>query len=228
MTTSHSKLAPVAAAVLLVSLLLWNRTERTTAGGVDAYMERSAERIDEIPWLIGRFYGEDMAIRELPGVIRLLSPNRILQRRYVDPQTGEAFSLLIVHCGRADDMYGHFPPNCYPNAGWVSEEPPSEVVVHAGEHKIPARRYRFRHDGDIVTERTDILAFFVVPTGNPRFGGDMALVERSLRSPATDKYGAAQVQILTPAGLSDEARREVWDSALDAIAPVLETIAEGA
>jgi len=212
---------------MLAALLGWNMVEQDTSGGVDQYMARAEAQIDAVPFRIGRFLGTEMPIPQLPGIIRLLGRHHILQRRYVDPATGDAFSLLIVHCQRADSMYGHYPPNCYPNGGWIAERTAENVVVAADEVEIPARRYRFRHDGGIVPERADILGFFVVPAGQSRFGGDMRLVDMSSRSPSTDKLGAAQVQILTPADMPEEVRTEVWSAALEAIAPVLQTIAEG-
>jgi hypothetical protein len=222
-----SRFAPAAAAVLLAVLLGWNTVERDTTGGVDQYMDHAEEQIDAVPFRIGRFLGTEMRITQLPAIDRLLGRHHILQRRYMDPTTGDAFSLLIVHCQRADNMYGHYPPNCYPNGGWITEREPEQVVVTAGDIEIPARRYRFRHDAAIVPERTDILGFFIVPAGQSRFGGDMRLVDMSTRSPATDKLGAAQVQILTPADMPEEVRTEIWGAALEAIAPVLQTIAEG-
>jgi hypothetical protein len=229
MTTPRpSRFAPVTAAAMLVALLGWNLFERDTSGGVEQYMDHSKEQIQKVPVRIGRFLGVDTPISQLPGVVDLLQPNHIMQRRYIDPDRGDGFSLLIVHCGVAKDMYGHYPPNCYPNAGWIVEGEPEEIVVHAGDIEIPARRYRFRHEASVVAERTDILAFFVVPAGQSRFGGDMRLVDMSSRSPATDKLGAAQVQILTPGEMPEQTRKEIWGEALEAIAPALHTIAEGA
>jgi len=107
-------------------------------------------------------------------------------------------------------------------------KPFKELVVHAGELSIPAREYRFSHKGELIEKKTDILSFFIVPTGSARFGGDMKLVDMASRNPATAKLGAAQVQILTPADMSKKDRMNIWNMVLDELEPVLKTIAEGA
>lgn len=221
-----SRFAPLVAAAMLAGLLGWNLVERSTAGGVDLYLASSRKEIEGVPWNIGPYIGTETQVA--PAVVKLLNPNTLLQRRYVVPETGEWFSLLIVQCTRAKDLDGHYPPNCYPRAGWIPEQDAAEIVVHAGAIAIPALRYRFRHEGGIIPERMDILSFFIVPVGQSRFGGDMDLVNMLSRSPATDKLGAAQVQILTPAAMPEETRRSIWDQTLEEITPVLTTIAEGA
>ncbi len=224
-TKSTNYFAPGLAAVLLIVLLVFHILERDTTGGVDLYMTQVAAKIDGIPLDIGPFKGRETTVA--PAAIELLQPNRILQRRYTVLETGEWFSLLIVHCGIAKDMYGHYPPNCYPQSGWAQEFAPDELALEAGGLTIPAKRYRFTREGDVLDDQMDILSFFVLPSGQPRFGGDMSLVDMSSRLPWTDKLGAAQVQILTPSEMPDERRREIWNMAIEAIAPVLHIIAEG-
>ena len=224
-TKGTTYFAPILAAVMLVVLLVQHMIERDTAGGVDVYMARAAAQIEDVPLDIGPFKGRETTVA--PAAVELLQPNRILQRQYTVLETGEWFSLLIVHCKIAKDMYGHYPPNCYPRSGWEQAWDPVKLVLKAGDMTIPAKRYRFTREDSIVAEQMDILSFFVLPSGQVRFGSDMDLVDMSSRLPWTDKLGAAQVQILTPAEMSDQRRREIWDMVLDAIAPVLHTIAEG-
>lgn len=224
-TKGTTYVAPGLAAVMLVGLLAVHTIERDTAGGVDVYMAQAAVQIDGVPNDIGPFKGRETTVA--PAAVELLQPNRILQRRYTVLETGEWFSLLIVHCQVAKDMYGHYPPNCYPLSGWAEEFAPNDLVLETSGMAIPAKRYRFTREGDVLDDQMDILSFFVLPSGEPRFGSDMSLVDKSSRLPWTDKLGAAQVQILTPAEMPDERRREIWNMALDAIAPVLHIIAEG-
>lgn len=224
-----AKLAPFVAAALLAALLGWNTIERETGGNVDAYMAEVKEQIESTPYWIGPYLGVKGEVAQ--SAIELLRPNEILQRRYVEPETGQSFWLLIVHCGEANDMYGHYPPRCYTGAGWVMERvgdaEAEDVVVQAGGIDIPAKRYRLRLRSGIETLRRDILSFFIVPSGTSRFGGDMRLVDMASRSPATAKLGAAQVQILTDAGMPEETRREIWRMVLEEITPTLVTMSEG-
>ncbi|MBK7405904.1 MAG: exosortase-associated EpsI family protein [Phycisphaerales bacterium] len=221
-----SRFAPAVAAAMLVSLFTWNFVERSTAGNVEQYLAQARKAIDRVPWNIGSFIGTKLEVQRV--VVELLKPNNLLQRHYVVPETGEWFDLLVVQCSYAKDLDGHYPPNCYPRAGWVKEQDPSDFELHAGGIPVPVRRYRFRYEGGILPQRIDILSFFIVPAGQPRFGRDMELVNMLSRSPKTDKLGAAQVQILTPAEMSEEARRKIWQQTLDELEPVLTTIAEGA
>lgn len=228
-TRGTSWIAPSLAMLLLAGLAALHFAERDTSGGVDMYMERSAARIDEVPLHIGRFIGQTAAVA--PEVESLLKPNRILQRRYVDPYSTDPddwFSLVIVHCDVAKAMFGHFPPNCYPRAGWTESRPPEDVVVWSGESEIPARLYGYAREKGMSSERQDILSFFVVPSAPGRFGADDRMVDMASRTAASDKLGAAQVQILTPTSMPEERRRAIWSEVLEAIAPVLDTIAEGA
>lgn len=228
MSTKHSSwIGPGLAALMLASLTVLHYFERGTAGNIDHYMAVVAEQIDAVPTNIGPYVGRDAAVA--PGAIRLLKPNRIIQRRYTNiaSEARETFSLLLVHCQVAKDMNNHFPPNCYPNSGWEMAGPPEDLTVTVGELRIPAKRYRFGRADDMLADDMDILSFFVLPSGQVRFGGDMGLVDHSSRLPWTDKLGAGQVQILTPAAMPEDLRGEIWDQALGALAPSLHAIAEG-
>lgn len=228
-TRGTSWIAPGLATLMLAGLTTLHVVERDTSGGVDQYMLEAGARIDEVPVHIGRFIGQSTPVA--PQVESLLKPNRILQRRYVDPYSTASddwFAMVIVHCVVAKDMFGHYPPNCYPRAGWTEGRPPRDIVVQAGDASIPARLYRYSRETGLVPERQDILSFFVVPSAPGRFGADDRMVDMASRTTATDKLGAAQVQILTPASMSEERRSAIWAEALEALTPVLDTIAEGA
>lgn len=216
---------PAAAAVLLASLLALRVLEQAPRVDIVRYMETSRNAIDAIPYRIGPFLGADRDVT--PGAVELLQPNRILQRQYVDPETGEAFSLVLVHCGIAKDMTGHYPPNCYPRAGWVTDGPPDRQTLESEGVVIPATLYHFQMQQGFSPQRMDILNFFIVPSGPQRFGADIRLVEQASGSAWTSRYGAAQVQIMTSRELAPERREAVWQSVLDAMSPALYAIAEG-
>lgn len=216
---------PVVSALLLTGLLALRAVEHAPSVSVDRYMAGAASTIDGVPYKIGRFIGVDRSVT--PGTVQLLQPNRILQRRYTDPDTGDAFSLVVVHCGIAKDMTGHYPPNCYPRSGWVSDAPAELVTLDDGGIVIPATMYHFEMQQGVTPERIDILNFFVVPSGPQRFGADIRLVDRASGSAWTSRYGAAQVQIVTGRDMNPEQREAIWNDALRAISPALSAIAEG-
>ena len=218
-------LAPLLSAVLLCGLLGVRIWEYSPTVGVTEYMARVGAKIDEIPVRIGNYIGVDSEVT--PGVIDLLQPNRILQRRYRDPETGESFSLVFVHCGIAKDMTGHYPPNCYPRAGWVEAAAKDTVSLEVQEITIPASRYHFQIERGGIPSTVDILSFFAVPAGPQHFGPDIRLVDKASRSPAASRLGAGQVQILTPQEMSEERRTEIWHAVLEALYPSLREITEG-
>jgi hypothetical protein len=127
----------------------------------------------------------------------------------------------------AKDMTGHYPPNCYPRAGWLEASPPQQVSLEVGDRVLPARRYRFRLEQGVVPSEIDILSFFAVPVGPQRFGPDIRIVDMASRSPAASRLGAGQVQVLTPRDMTEERRAEIWDAVLEAIDPALREITEG-
>ena len=178
-----------------------------------------------MPYRIGRFIGVDAEVP--PGAVELLQPNRILQRRFKDPVTGEQFSLVIVHCKIAKDMAGHFPPNCYPRAGWEATEEADTVSLEAADTIVNASLYHFSLDNGLLPTRIDILNFFVVPSGPQRYGSDMRLIDLASRSAAGSRLGAAQVQIITPRGMDEATRESIWAQTMDVALPVLTEIAGG-
>jgi hypothetical protein len=221
----RSRLIPAASALILASLVTLRVVERAPRVDIARYMETSRAAIDGIPFRIGPYFGVEHSVT--PGAVELLQPNRILQRRYTDPETGEGFSLVLVHCGIAKDMTGHYPPNCYPRSGWLSDGPSETVTLDAGGVVIPATLYHFELRQGFSPQRMDILNFFIVPSGPQRFGADIRRVEQASGSAWTSRYGAAQVQIMTTREMGPEQREAVWETVLDAMSSALFVIAEG-
>ncbi len=124
-----ARIAPyVCAAVLCVFIVMGGISARRPSGTAD-YRARVKAAIEAIPYRIGPAVGTDSEPTE--AAIRLLSPNKILERRYLDPSTGGAFSLLFVHCGDARDMNGHYPPVCYPAHGWkLGDTQPLNIEIN--------------------------------------------------------------------------------------------------
>ena len=224
--TQRRTYAPVISAGLLLVLAVTRFWMETPSADTTEYMARVAERIDAMPYRIGRFIGVNAEVT--PGAVELLQPNRILQRRFRDPTTGEQFSLVIVHCKIAKDMAGHFPPNCYPRAGWVATEKADTVSLEAADTIVNASLYHFSLDSGLLPTQIDILNFFVVPSGPQRYGSDMRLIDLASRSASGSRLGAAQVQIITPRGMDQATRESIWAQAIDVASPVLTEIAGGA
>lgn len=220
-----SGLAAPAIAAALLGAIWWS-------GGIDAREHRHAEAyfaqvasaVDALPYRIGRWVGVDS--EPSPSGVKLLRPNRILQRRYMDPATGDAVSLLIVHCGDVRDMLGHYPPMCYPAHGWRLEQAlPAQVRIEGRD--APARLYRFSRTDEITQRHMSILNFFILPNRDVPIAADMDTLERASGSAATVRLGAAQIQILRESGDLGAASPEVVEEFVRTLEPIIREVVAG-
>jgi hypothetical protein len=213
-----SRVAPFITAGVLVALIATGGVDAHRHSGIEAYMADVRAAIDAVPHNIGGAVGSD--VEPPPAAVRILSPNRILQRRFLDPLTGEGMSVLVVHCGDVRDMLGHYPPVCYPAHGWISGPQRSIPIEIAGTQAV-AVVYEFSRTDDLVERRMTVVNLFVVPGSGPQFAPDMSAVERSARTQAAAGLGVAQFQIVLDGAPSHEEQM----SRIRAVVPVLEPIA---
>jgi hypothetical protein len=219
-----SLLAPVLCAGLLVALLFVGGISARRPLGTDDYRARVRAALEAIPFKIGPAVGTE--VEPIPAAVKLLSPNKILERRYVDPTNGEYFSLLIIHCGDVRDMIGHYPPVCYPAHGWkLLGSQPREIEI-SGEHAV-AVRYDFTYQEDLFERRMSVLNFFVIPEGHASLFSEMDAVEKASRSSDVGGLGVAQVQIVMSQDSDPQWREMVVRETLQSIAPAIRTIAQG-
>lgn len=190
----------------------------------EAHLALVGRAIDEIPYKIGRWLGEDEATN--PAAYELLNPNRLLQRRYTNIDDGDlSFSLLVSHCPEERDMLGHYPPVCYPAHGWLyNSDEMEDVSIPHGGGELDARRYVFsRRQG---LERTDMVIynFFVVPSELLPFARSMDPLDRPDVLLSRREGGVAQVQVLLSPGLTRERELEVASNAAGALRGMFEAI----
>lgn len=221
---STAAMAAVSAAVL-VGFRVQQAATRQPSSLEQAYFDAAGNHIDDIPYLIAGYSARDVEVQE--AVQRLLDPRRLLQRRYIDAANGRSFELLIVHCGDARDMLGHYPPVCYPAHGWESRGV-NDRTITIGGGPAEAAEYGFEiADPDGGGERVRILGFFVIPVDGGRFTASHRDVLRSAGRSGSSRRGAAQVQIITPEAFPDDERERVYRETIAAIEPALTFIAEG-
>lgn len=218
------RIAPIATAAALIAVFLSGGVTATPTASVQPYFDRVAAAIDETPHKVGRWIGADIEVQ--PAAVRLLKPNRLLQRRYVDPSSGETVQLLMVHCGETRDMVGHYPPVCYPGRGWTLEESRS-VRITEGALDASAREYRFRRVVGGADEGMFVINFFVLPGADSPLADDIQSVNAASESPRRAVLGAAQVQLLTDVSMPVERRNEVVNQFVGAIADTIREIAAG-
>jgi EpsI family protein len=221
-----NRLGPAVSAVILVVVVLYRGFTPVEATGIDDYFTDVRETIERIPYRIGPWIGRDGTPSE--SAQRLLKPNKIMQRDYTDPATGAQVSLLVVHCGDTRDMEGHWPPNCYPRAGWDQTGRSEDASVQVDGVRYPAKRYAFEKGTSVASRaRLEILNFFVLPGEASAIVANMDDVNRASQRRTTAGLGAAQVQILIPSGLSDEAKDAVVEEFTRAVGPTVRVIAQG-
>lgn len=221
--------SPALAAALLIALIAsTGGIAGARVAGAEVYFDRVKRSIESFPYVIdSRWIGSDQPPQEAAGV--LLKPNKIMQRRYVDQQTGASLTILIVHCKDVRDMVGHYPPACYPNAGWRLEGS-NRLSAELGPLAVPSIRYEFSRSDDNLTRRQHVQSFFIMPggpTGNGRVAADVSELDRAGRSARWTELGAAQIQILSNTDLDPELRDAAVDAFLDALGPVIGEIAGG-
>ena len=218
------KLAPLATVAILVSLWVTSNINAQDVPGAEQYHARVKAAIEQIPYRIGDWRGGDAQVAV--SARRLLKPNEILQRKYVNSTTGRHISMLIVHCGDVRDMVGHYPPVCYPATGWkmMGSE---DVSLMIGGNLATARWYQFRKTVGGIRNEMSVLDFFVLPISTQSVVADMEVVTRVSQRSNLAGLGVAQVQILVDTDVADEDRMRIVHLMLEAIDPAIEVIAGG-
>lgn len=200
------------ACTLLAGMVAEQRTHIKPAD-VEPYHARARAAIEAVPYVIGYWTGKDDDIP--PAAQKLLRPNAILSRTYIDTQPSargpRVASLLIVQCRDSRDMVGHYPPICYRAQGRTPEafagcmDSPEKGVNRdwrVGDTIIPGVEYRFLHRRQGQFWRTTVYNFFIVPgKGIVR---DMQGVVDAAEDYQQRYYGAAQFQLVFSGLASDD------------------------
>ena len=216
--------APYICAAVLCALVVVGGISAGRPSGTNDYRARVRAALDAIPYKIGPAVGVDS--EPTAAAVKLLSPNKIIERRYVDPGTGGSFTLLIVHCGDVRDMIGHYPPICYPAHGWKSAAA-APVDIELNGERARAFNYDFSRHDELFERRMSVLNFFVIPEQGATIFDDMKAVERASRSSEVGGLGVAQVQIVMGEDTNLQWREMVVRETLHAITPAVKAIAQG-
>ncbi len=194
-----------------------------------AELETVAAAVDAVPYRVGSWAGQDIAIPE--AARRLLRPNAMLSRRFINLQDARVLDLVIVHCGDSRDMLGHYPPVCYPSNGWTTSgsDGPGDfvhgdrVTVPVHRCSIPARVYGFtREHRTADTSHIRIFNFFILPNGVLTADiEDVGLRTNWLGARVT---GVAQIQILTDARVSESEAMSAAGEILEALEEFFESL----
>jgi hypothetical protein len=216
--------APAVAFVLLLLILVTRGAGVQAPSWAEAYHEEVAAAIERVPYKIGDWVGTDVDVP--PAAQQLLRPNKLMQRRYRNIETGRTFNVLIVHCKDSRDLVGHFPPVCYPANGW-SPQGVQDASFALASGTFPARVYEFNRIVDGVEQRLRVFSFFVVPSGEAEIASDYDSLSAASRDRRLTGLGAAQLQLIGGEGFTEAERQAVIDEFIQALEPVIRLIGEG-
>lgn len=212
--------APLTSAGLLLALAIMFPNSTRVDPATLSKLEAVKQAVMAVPFRVGRWISTPI---EIPAAaIELLHPNAILSRRFEPIDGGPSISLLLVHCTDARDMGGHYPPKCYPSAGWelVSSRRDSLTLK---EKDLPVAVYTFSRFSEIGFEtRIRILNVFVLPDGSltPERDDISKLADRL----SVASLGVAQLQIISSLTISDETALSEANELLEALPGLLRAL----
>ena len=185
----------------------------------DGYHAQVREVAKDLPREIGPWKSIDT---ELPdAAVALLRPNVLISRRYIEDKTERAFALLIVQCADARDMEGHYPPNCYPAAGWARLRNKT-VPLEIGSLNATSVDYRFERGLQDGSETISVVNLIVVPKEG--FVTSMSNIRRLGGTVSDRYYGAAQVQFVFDGQWEEDERHAVVEQVGGSFEPLISVI----
>jgi hypothetical protein len=186
------------------------------------YNQRVRDARSALPEHIGEWVGSDVPVSAQAE--RLLSPNLLISRHYVNLETGLDASVLLVHCGDAHDMAGHFPLRCYPAAGWKLVDARPHTWT-AGGLRVVGYEYDFttRPSRGADTPRVITVANTMLQPGGRMFP-DMDGLTKAMVSAGGQELGAAQVQVYFERPVPQGQRDAAVEALLTGYRPLIDAI----
>jgi hypothetical protein len=220
--TRRKNLLTLCASLALLAGLAAETWSRPQSSEAEPYHRAVVEAASNLPNRIGQWSGDDVPIPF--SAIKLLKPNVIYSRRFVNSTTHETVSVLIVHCKDARAINGHYPPICYPNSGYEkkSAEPRDWKVDGIN---FTGTEYVFAMSSP-QTAWLKVDNFILMPQGE--IARNMDTVGKHAADYLTRFHGAAQVQFIFSNPEMPEAEHlEILNAMIDAHIAPLKAILSG-
>ncbi|MGI9014873.1 MAG: exosortase-associated EpsI family protein [Phycisphaerales bacterium] len=214
------EIGPFLAIALILMLPLGFPAGSANDAAAEVHNAQIREAFTEVAWQIARWRGD---VVPLPASTdATLNPNAILSRRYREIGTGIEATLVVVHCGDARDILGHWPPVCYPANGFqLTGQQALTVECDIGlADEFTVNRfdfYRPREWGD--TLDVNVFNFFVKPDGSTT--ADYQSITNLAGSAGRSAMGIAQVQIVITHAMSAAEETRTLTQLLSGIKPLL-------
>jgi hypothetical protein len=203
--------SPFLCLCLLGGIALQQRTRlRPDDALVTNYHARAKAAVNAMPLKIEDLLGTPWtAVDHKPeaAAVRLLRPNEILSRRYVQNTTTSRpmiAELLIVQCRDSRDMTGHYPPICYRNIGHEMAYAQHRPPIMVGHEAVPYTEYKFEKYSQGRAETIFVYNFFVVPGRGAV--DDIKGVDEAAEDYERRFLGAAQFQVVMQEAVVPDAR----------------------
>ena len=214
--------APLLAALTLLGMPMLLAQSRPDQSSIQQRHTEVARAVADVPWRIGNYMGEDVAMPS--AAVEILRPNATLSRQF-RKSGGPAYTLLVIHCTDARDMQGHYPPKCYPSNGWVNDPLRSESVCQVDVQGKPLdmRVYHYqRLEGVGIHRRMRVFNCFVLPDG--RIASDVSAVADAVGRYATSVRGIGQVQVVCPSDVDFEQSRKAVGELLSGVSSLIDVL----
>jgi hypothetical protein len=209
---------PTISILMLVGMVAEARTH-VQPTEAEPHLQRCRQAIAAFPMTIetpsGTWTGRDTTVPE--PAIKLLRPNgNPLSRDYVNDETKQTVSLLIVNCKDARYLEGHYPPRCYPAQGEKEiQEERKQRTWQLPHIELTGMEYHFAPKSP--TDQGQVVYnFFVMPlvpdstVSHKELDGvicpDIDSVDRSGEDYQRRYYGAAEFQLVTGPQMSRQER----------------------
>ena len=194
-----------------------------TPPAVAAYHQRVRESASRVPNRIGAWVGQD--VRMPVQAVRVLDPNLVVSRRYVNVENGSSAGLMFVHCRDAHDMAGHFPVRCYQARGWDLRSA-RERDWALGDLRVTAMEYEFHAPRNIddAEANSSIIVVNCLFRPDGQIFRDMDAMTRAIIGAGGQSSGAAQVQVYFDRSAPEARRDAAVAELLAGFAPVIDAV----
>ena len=193
-----------------------------SARQVEDSQARVRAAADAMPNWIGPWLGEK--VEQPAAALRILHPNVMISRRFFNSDTGEQFSLLLVEVGDSRDILGHYPPVCYPSIGWTLQSSKAQNW-QGGGFSVRGTEYSFSRN-HLEDQASIIVDNFLFLAEDSTYR-DMDEMQRAAENRLHWGMGAGQVQFIFNPEIPEQRRREIVQTFLGSLAPILNAMSSG-
>jgi hypothetical protein len=190
---------------------------------VQAYDARIKNSVSLVPDHIGPWVGQDVPVEE--RALKLLLPNVMVNRQYVNVENGQAVGFELVQCPDAHDIVGHYPLRCYPADGWNADSS-REFHWRLAGLEITGMEYKFSRSFGPGSDPGRALTVwnFLMRPGQPVLK-DMDSLSDSIVGVTGQAAGAGQVQVcFFDSSLSDDQEQSIAEVLVVGYKPVIDAI----